>query len=124
MDSDIHLVIIIAGRSWKLCIRVIGWRVHKLPGDEWCQEVDTSVGCYQGGDGRCNHTVSEDGGLRIEGGQAPDLCVIRFMVQGPNDVPDELPGVGFESLIWGILVVLGGRCPLYYGFQFWSLLCW
>ena len=65
-----------------------------------------------------------DCGLGVEGGQASDLCVICFPIQGPNDVPNEHPGVGLKTFIQGILVVLGGGCPLYYGFQFWSLLYW
>ena len=67
--------------------------------------------------------VSKDSGLRIEDGQASDLHVVHFMVQIPNDIPDELHGVSLKRLIRGISVVLGGGHPLYYGFQFWSLLC-
>ena len=59
MDSDIHLVIItVCGRSWKLCICGVSQRVHELPGYKWRQEVDASVGCYQGSYGQCYHMAS------------------------------------------------------------------
>ena len=57
--------------------------------------------------------MSKDSGFRREGGQASDLCIICLAVQSPIDIPDELPGVGLESLIRGIPLVLGGGCPLY-----------
>ena len=124
MDSYVHLVILTAGRrSWKLCIRGVGRRVHELSGNERRQEVDTSVGRHQGSDGRHDHTASYDCGLRVEGGQASDLCVVHSPIQIPHEVPDELLGVGLKGLIWGISVVLRGGHPLYYGLQFWSLLC-
>ena len=58
VDSDVRLVIVTVGRSPQgFCICGVVQQTHELSRNDQHQEVNTSVGCHQGGNDGGNHAA-------------------------------------------------------------------